>query len=151
MRIFIDADACPVKAETLKVAARYSLPVTLISNGGIRPSRDPMVSTMTVPAGADAADDKIVELAQKGDIAITADIPLAARLLEKYAVPISPKGKVFTQSDIGMALAVRQLNQDIREANQSQTFNAPFSARDRSSFLQALDKIIVQARNNKSG
>lgn len=144
MNLFIDADACPVKAEALKVAERYNIPVKIVSNGGMRPSRDPMVQVVTVAAGADEADDWIVEQAVKDDIVITADIPLAARILEKSAHPLGPSGKPFTQETIGMALAMRQLKQDVREATQTQTRNRSFSAKDRSSFLQALDKLIVQ-------
>ncbi|MEM1317946.1 MAG: YaiI/YqxD family protein [Pseudomonadota bacterium] len=146
MRIFIDADACPVKEETLKVAGRYELQTFIVSNGGMRPSRDPLVKVVVVPEGADAADDWIVEQAQAGDIAITADIPLAARLLEKQAQPLGPTGKPFTEQTIGMALAVREIKQHQREATQTQTRNAGFTPRDRSNFLQALDKLVQQTR-----
>ncbi|MEN0040594.1 MAG: YaiI/YqxD family protein [Pseudomonadota bacterium] len=146
MRIFIDADACPVKEETLKVAGRYGLQTFIVSNGGMRPSRDPLVKVVVVPEGADAADDWIVEQAQAGDIAITADIPLAARLLEKQAQPLGPTGKPFTEQTIGMALAVREIKQHQREATQTQTRNAGFTPRDRSNFLQALDKLVQQTR-----
>ena len=144
MNLFIDADACPVKAEALKVAERYSIPVKIVSNGGMRPSRDPMVQVITVAAGADEADDWIVDQAVEGDIVITADIPLAARILEKAAHPLGPSGIPFTQATIGMALAMRQLKQDVREATHIQTRNRSFSAKDRSDFLQSLDKLIVQ-------
>ncbi|MEP5727954.1 MAG: YaiI/YqxD family protein [Sulfitobacter sp.] len=147
--IFIDADACPVKSETLKVAERYRLPVKIVSNGGMRPSRDPMVETIVVAAGADAADDWIADNCSKDDIVITADIPLAARILEAQASPLGPTGKVFTEETIGMALAMRQLKQDLRESNQSQTYNRGFEARDRSNFLQALDRLVVQATNRR--
>ncbi len=149
MRIFIDADACPVKEETLKVAQRYQIPVSIVSNGGMRPSRDPLVSTVVVAAGADIADDWIVDEASDGDIVITADIPLASRILEKQAHPLGPTGRVFTEETIGMALAMRQLKQDVRESTQTQTRNRSFQARDRSNFLQALDRLIVQHRNRK--
>ncbi|MEL7230406.1 MAG: YaiI/YqxD family protein [Pseudomonadota bacterium] len=144
--IFIDADACPVKAETLKVAARYALHTFIVSNGGMRPSRDPLVTTITVPDGPDVADDWIAERATAGDIVVTADIPLAARVLENEAHALGPSGKLFTAETIGMALAMRQLKQDIREATQTQTRHAPFSARDRSNFLQAMDRLASQSR-----
>lgn len=144
--IYIDADACPVKAETMKVAERFGLHTFVVSNGGMRPSRDPLVTTVTVPEGADVADDWIAEHATAGDIVITADIPLAARVLEKNAHALGPSGRLFTSDTIGMALAVRQLKQDIREATQTQTRHAPFSARDRSQFLQALDRLASQSR-----
>ncbi|MEM1039455.1 MAG: YaiI/YqxD family protein [Pseudomonadota bacterium] len=144
LRIFIDADACPVKEETLKVAARYGVKTLIVSNGGMRPSRDPLVQVVTVPHGADAADDWIVEDAMAGDVVITADIPLAARILDKQAHAIGPTGKAFTPDTIGMALAMRDLKQQIRESTQSQTRNRSFENRDRSNFLQALDRIVAQ-------
>ena len=146
MNIYIDADACPVKAETLKVAERYGVHTFIVSNGGMRPSRDPLVSTITVPAGPDVADDWIAERVGAHDVVITQDIPLAARTLEAKAHAIGPSGKVFDADSIGMALAVRELNQHIREASQGQTHHRAFSDRDRSNFLQALDKIIVAAQ-----
>ena len=146
MIIYIDADACPVKDETLKVAERYDLPVFIVSNGGMRPSRNPRITNITVPKTPDAADDWIAERLQEKDIVVTQDIPLAARALEAHALPLGPSGKVFTEQTIGMALAVRELNQHIREANNTQTRHASFTARDRSSFLQALDRLIVSAQ-----
>ena len=142
MQIFIDADACPVKDETLKVAARYGVSVKIVSNGGMRPSRDPLIQTITVAAGADAADDWIVENAEQDDVVITADIPLAARVLDKEAHAIGPTGRPFTEETIGMALAMRELKQHLREATQTQTRNRSFQAKDRSNFLQELDKIV---------
>ena len=142
MQIFIDADACPVKEETLRVAARYGVAVKIVSNGGMRPSRDPMIQTITVAAGADAADDWIVDNAERDDVVITADIPLAARILDKAAHAIEPTGRAFTEETIGMALAMRELKQHLREATQTQTRNRSFEAKDRSNFLQELDKLI---------
>ena len=147
MRIFIDADACPVKDETLKVAERYQVPVSVVSNGGMRPSRNPLVDTVVVPAGPDIADDWIAEHAEMGDVVITADIPLAARILEKKAHPLGPTGRIFTEETIGMALAMRQLKQDLRESTQTQTRNRSFESKDRSNFLQALDRLVVKERN----
>lgn len=146
MEIYIDADACPVKAETLKVAARYGVHTFIVSNGGMRPSRDPLVSVITVTAGADVADDWIAGRASDGDIVITADIPLAARVLDANAYALGPSGKLFTAESIGMALAVRQLKQDIREATNTQTRHAAFSPRDRSQFLQVLDRLVSKAK-----
>jgi hypothetical protein len=149
MDIFIDADACPVKDETLKVASRYQLPVKIVSNGGMRPSRDPMIETVVVAAGADAADDWIAERCQSGDVVITADIPLAARILEAGGTPLGPTGKVFTEETIGMALAMRDLKQHLRESTNTQTYNRGFEAKDRSNFLQALDRLVVQQLNRQ--
>jgi len=143
MQIYIDADACPVKDETLRVAARYGVPVTLVSNGGIRPSRDPMVTTIVVPDGPDAADDRIVETLDAHDIVITNDIPLAGRVLEKGGLALRPDGREFTEQTIGMALAMRDVSQHIRESTQTQTRHKAFSPRDRSHFLQALDRMVV--------
>lgn len=140
-RIFVDGDACPVKAETLKVAARYGLPVVIVSNGGLRPSRDPTVRHVVVPKGADAADDWIAEEIGPGEIAVTADIPLAARLVAKGAHVLGPTGKPFTPDSIGMALAVRDLKQHLRETGEIAGRNAVFTREDRSRFLGELDRL----------
>src|ERR1700733_9902535 len=104
--IFVDGDACPVKAEVEKVATRHGLPVTIVSNGGLRPSANPLVCHVMVPDGPDIADDWIVEHIGAGDIAITADIPLAARCLEKGARVLGPNGKKVTADNVGMALGM---------------------------------------------
>lgn len=150
MRILVDADACPVKQEVVKVAQRYELETVIVSNGGLRPSRDPLIRHVTVGAGADAADDWIVQEAQAGDIVVTADIPLASRALEKSAYALGPTGKVFDDNTIGMALAMRDLKQRIRESTQSLTRNRTFSSTDRSTFLQSLDRLIAKANSTKS-
>ena len=110
----------------------------------MRPSRDPRIHNIIVSAGADVADDWIADEATKGDIVITADIPLAARILEKEAHPLGPTGKPFTEETIGMALAMRELKQHLRESTQSQTYNKSFDAKDRSNFLQVLDRMVSQ-------
>ncbi len=143
--IFVDADACPVKAEVIKVAERHGLVVTFVSNGGLRPSRDPMIRNVVVSKGADAADDWIVENARANDIVVTADIPLAARTVELGAHVIGPTGRPFTAATIGMAVAMRDLNQHLRETGESKGYNASFSPRDRSAFLSALDLAIRRA------
>ena len=137
--IHVDADACPVKDEAAKVAARHGLVVTFVSNGGLRPSRDPMVRNVVVAKGADAADDWIVENATANDIAVTADVPLAARLVEKGVHVVGPTGRPFTPQTIGMAVAMRDLKQHLRETGEIKGYNPGFSARDRSAFLSALD------------
>jgi uncharacterized protein YaiI (UPF0178 family) len=141
----VDADACPVKDEVLRVAERHGVRVTLVANRGLRPSRDPMVAHVLVPQGADAADDWIVEHAGAGDIVITSDIPLAGRALKQGATVLGPTGRPFTESSIGMALAMRELNQHLRETGESRGLNAGFTAKDRSMFLQALDEAVVKA------
>lgn len=143
--ILVDADACPVKDEVLRVADRHGLHVTFVSNGGLRPSRDPMVRHVVVGQGADAADDWIVENARANDIAVTADIPLAARLVEAGVHTIGPTGKPFTPETIGMAVAMRDLGRHLRETGESKGYNAVFAPRDRSAFLSALDQAIRRA------
>ncbi len=145
-QIYVDADACPVKDEVLRVAGRHGVVVIFVANRGLRPSRDPMVKNVMVPQGADAADDWIVEHVAAGDIVVTADIPLADRALEKGAVAMGPTGKRFTPDSIGMALAMRELNQHLRETGESRGLNAAFTARDRSGFLQALDEVVARGR-----
>jgi len=140
--IFIDGDACPVKAEVEKVATRHGLEVTIVSNGGLRPSANPLICHVMVPDGPDAADDWIVEHIGSNDIAITADIPLASRCLEKGARVIGPNGKPFTDANVGMALGMRELSRHLREVTGGQTHHAGFSKQDRSRFLGELENCI---------
>ncbi|KFB10235.1 YaiI/YqxD family protein [Nitratireductor basaltis] len=140
--IYVDADACPVKAEAVKVGERHEMLVVFVSNGGLRPSRDPLVRHVVVPGTPDAADDWIVEEANANDIAITADVPLAARLVEKGLHVLGPTGRPFTPETIGMAVAMRDLKQDLRESGAIKGYNPGFTARDRSAFLQALDRTV---------
>jgi uncharacterized protein YaiI (UPF0178 family) len=149
MQIYVDGDACPVKAEVEKVAARHGLAVTIVSNGGLRPSANPLLRHVTVAEGADAADDWIVEQIAAGDIAITADIPLAARCLDKGAKVLGPTGKPFTQEGIGMALGMRELSRHLRESSGGQTYNAAFGKRDRSRFLGELENCIQALKRGK--
>jgi uncharacterized protein YaiI (UPF0178 family) len=159
--IYVDADACPVKDEVLRVAGRHGVKVTFVANFGLRPSRDPMVVNVMVPQGPipshqplaqanrpvpGAADDWIVAHAGAGDIVVTADIPLAGRALAQGATVLGPTGKPFTEAAIGMALAMRELNQHLRETGESRGLNAGFSSRDRQRFLQALDEAVARGR-----
>ncbi|QKV17773.1 YaiI/YqxD family protein [Oricola thermophila] len=143
--IFVDADACPVKDEIVRVAERHGLVVTFVSNGGLRPSRDPMVRNVVVPKSADAADDWIAEHAEAGDIVVTQDIPLAARCVEKGVHVIGNTGRVHTPESIGMAVAMRDFKQHLRETGEDRGFNRAFSRADRSTFLQALDGFCRRA------
>lgn len=143
--IYVDADACPVKDEVLRVAERHGVAVTLVSNGGLRPSRDPMVRHVVVAKGADAADDWIVENARPGDIVVTADVPLAARAVALGAHALGPTGRPFTPDTIGMAVAMRDLKQHLRETGEIRGYNPGFSAKDRSAFLSALDQAVRRA------
>ena len=144
VRIFVDADACPVKDEVLKVAARFDLEVFLVSNQWLRMPVGPKVTKQVVPEGPDAADDWIAENVTAADVAITSDIPLASRVLNVGAVALGPTGKTFTADNIGMALAMRDLKAELRETGVDRGFNASFSQRDRSQFLNTIDRIIVQ-------
>lgn len=144
--IYIDADACPVKDEAVRVAMRHRLVITFVANQGSRPTRDPMIRYVYVPYGPDAADDWIVEQVAANDIVVTADIPLASRALELGAQVLGPTGKRFTTDSIGMALAMRDLKQHLRETGESRGLNPAFSGRDRSQFLAALDEAVTRAK-----
>ena len=144
--IYVDADACPVKEEIIRVADRHGLVVTLVSNGGLRPSRDPMIRHVVVPKSADAADDWIAEGGKEGDIVVTQDIPLAARCVEKGALVLGNSGREHTPETIGMAVAMRDLKQHLRETGEDRGYNRAFSREDRSVFLQALDRICRRSK-----
>ncbi len=144
--IYVDADACPVKAEVYKVAARHGLRVHVVSNGGVAVPRDPAIALVVVGAELDAADDWIAERAGPGDIVVTADIPLVSRCVKAGAAAIAPNGRAFTEESIGMTLATRNLMTDLREAGQVTGGPKPFSARDRSAFLSALHEAIVRLK-----
>jgi uncharacterized protein len=144
--IFVDADACPVKPEILKVAERYGLEVTFVANSGLRPSRDPMVKNVIVSGAFDAADDWIAERSGPGDVVVTADVPLAVRCVASGALVTGPTGRVFDETNIGMASAMRDLGQHLRETGESKGYNAAFSPRDRSAFLSTLDRLCRRAK-----
>jgi uncharacterized protein len=139
VEIYIDADACPVKDETIRVAARHGLKTWMVSDGGIRPSQNPLVQIVVVAQGADAADDWIADHIQQTDICVTSDIPLAARCLENGAYALKPNGEAFTESGIGMALANRELMQSLRETGEITGGPRPFNKSDRSAFLDRLE------------
>ncbi|MCB1494882.1 MAG: YaiI/YqxD family protein [Bauldia sp.] len=145
-RILIDADACPVKDESLRVARRYHLPVIIVSNGGLRPSRDPMVRHVVVPREPDAADDWIAGNAAARDIVVTADVLLAARCVGKAVTVIGPDGRPFTPASIGMAVAMRNLKQQLRETGEIAGYNRGFTKADRSRFLGELDRLARRAK-----
>ena len=142
LAIYIDADACPVKPEVYRVAARYGLHVTVVANTPMRVPDSDGVELVVVDDQFDAADDWIVEQVTTGDIVVSADIPLAARCLEKGARVLDPRGSVFTQDSIGEALAGRELLSQLREMGTLTGGPAPFEKRDRSRFLQQLDQTI---------
>jgi uncharacterized protein len=140
--IYVDADSCPVKQEVYRVAARYRLNVTLVSNSRMKIPDNVSARLVMVDGGLDAADDWITEHATDRDIVVTADIPLASRCLKKEARVIGPKGHVFTEESIGDALATRELMNHLRDMGEVQSFQAPFEKRDRSRFLHKLDEVI---------
>ncbi|WP_406855783.1 YaiI/YqxD family protein [Alsobacter sp. KACC 23698] len=144
--IYVDADACPVKAEVYRVAERHRLRVIVVANSFMQIPRDPMIERVVVPAGPDAADDWIAERAVRGAVVITADIPLASRCIKSGADVIGPTGKPFTPDSIGMALASRNLMEELRSAGETTGGPRPFSPRDRSAFLSALDLAIVRLK-----
>ncbi len=146
VEIYIDADGCPVKDETLRVAARHGLKTYLVSDGGIRPSQNPLVEIVVVAPGADAADDWIAEHVRAADICITNDIPLAARCLERGALAIKPNGEPFTEDGIGMALAKREILQGLRDAGEITGGPRPFDKSDRSRFLNRLETTVQAAK-----
>ena len=146
LHIYIDADACPVKEEALKVAARHGLAITYVANSWMRLPEGERVERVIVTDGPDAADDWIAERAGKGDIVVTQDIPLASRVLKNGAKAIGNTGKPFTEASIGMALAMRELSQHLRETGESRGFNAAFTRQDRSRFLEALEHAVQAAK-----
>ncbi|WP_421578577.1 YaiI/YqxD family protein [Shinella sp. M31] len=149
--LYVDADACPVKPEILKVAERHALPVTFVANSGLRPSRDPMVKNVIVSGAFDAADNWIADNVIEGDIVVTADVPLAVRCVAKGAHVTGPTGRLFDQANIGMASAMRDLGAHLRETGESKGYNAAFSPRDRSAFLETLDRLCRRAKSARAG
>lgn len=140
--ILIDADACPVKDETYKVALRHQVPVTLVSNSFLRVPAHPLIKHVTVSDSFDAADDHVVELAHAASVVVTADILLAERALHKGAIVLGPTGKPFTENSIGGAIATRAIMADLRAGGDQVGGAAPFSKADRSRFLSALDEAL---------
>jgi uncharacterized protein len=164
--IYVDADACPVKHEIYRVAARHGIKVIVVSNSPIAVPRDPLIERVVVAAGMDEADNWIAEQVAgnagaglpsenaspaknrtvSGDIVITADIPLASRCVKAGAAAIAPTGRAFTEESIGMTLATRNLMDSLRSAGEITSGPKSFSPRDRSSFLSALDQAIVRLK-----
>src|SRR3954465_12690590 len=149
MDIYVDGDACPVKDEVYRVAARYGLKVFVVSNQAIFVPNRPGIERVVVRGGLDVADDWIAEHIQADDIAITADIPLADRCLAKGARVIGPKGHAFTESSIGDALATRELLDTLRQSGFAGGGPAPFAPKDRSRFLSKLDETIQSIRRRR--
>lgn len=146
--LYIDADACPVRDEVLRVAERRDLPVQIVSNGSrpIRPPAWPRAQIVIVPAAPDAADDWIAERIGPADVCVTSDIPLAARCIAKGARALAPDGHVWTADNIGGALAGRDLSRHLRELGLSAGGGRTLTRSDRSAFLSALDTLITAAQ-----
>ncbi|MGE5146289.1 MAG: YaiI/YqxD family protein [Candidatus Eiseniibacteriota bacterium] len=147
--IYVDADACPVKNEIYRVAARHGSKVFVVTNSFINVPRDESVERVVVSDGFDAADDWIAGRAGPGDIVVTADIPLASRCVKGGAVVLAPTGKLFTEDSIGMALATRNLMADLRAAGEITGGPKPFAQRDRSAFLSALHEAIERLKRGR--
>jgi uncharacterized protein YaiI (UPF0178 family) len=145
IKIYVDGDGCPVKNEVFRVALRYKLKVYVVANSSMRIPEEELFEFVLVEKQFDAADHWIVEHVRENDIAISNDIPLAARCLEKGARTLTPTGRVFTEESIGSALATRELMAHLRELGNITGGPAPFEKRDRSRFLERLDYVIQAA------
>ena len=150
IKIYIDADACPVKEETYKVAIRYGLHTVVVSNSFMQIPSSPLISRIIVTAGPDVGDDWIAQHIVAGDVVVTSDIPLAARVLAKEAHAIAPYGRAFTEDSIGLALAQRSIMEHIRSTGETTGGPPPFSSANRSRFLQALDQTIARERRKRA-
>jgi uncharacterized protein len=147
--IYVDADACPVKNEIYRVAERHGLKTFVVSNSFIAVPRTELIERVVVGSGPDAADDWIAERATTGDIVITSDVPLAGRCVKAGAQVLGPSGRAFTEDSIGMALATRNLLDDLRSAGEITRGPKPFSSADRSRFLDALHRTIVRLQRER--
>ena len=148
VKIYVDADACPVKNEVERIATRHNLETYLVCDGGIRPPLDSLIKVVVVNQGPDAADDWIADHIRRTDICVTNDIPLAGRCLKEGAFAIKPNGNTYTNDNIGMALATRKIMEGIRETGQINFGPPPFSKADRSKFLDQMEVIVQKARKS---
>ena len=148
VKIYVDADGCPVKNEVERIATRHQLETYLVCDGGIRPPLNPLIQLVVVNQGADAADDWIAEHIERADICVTGDIPLADRCLKEGAFAIRPNGDIYTNDSIGMALATREIMQGLRETGEMTGGPPPFSKSDRSKFLDRMEMIVQKARRS---
>ncbi len=145
--VYVDADACPVRAEAERIAIRHGAALKLVTNGGLRPVEHPLVQVVYVDQGADAADRWIAERAGPGDVVVTADMPLAARAVDAGAQVLRPDGSALTAANIGNALAMRDLMTDLRAADPfRQGSGRAFGRADRARFAQTLDRMLQRAR-----
>ena len=146
VKIYVDADACPVKGEVERIALRHKIETFFVCNGGLRPPRNSLVKLVIVNQESNAADDWIVEHIEKTDICITNDIPLAKNCLEKGAVAIRPNGNIYTEDNIGMAVATREIMEKLRESGKTLDGPPPFSRHDRSKFLDKMNIIVEKSK-----
>ncbi len=144
--IYVDADACPVKDEVMRVATRHRLRVYMVSNSYMRLADNPLINRVVVPEGPDVADDWIADHIKTGDIATTSDIPLASRCIKKGAQVLGPTGKPFSEDSIGMAVAMRDLMSHLRDTGEIKGGGPAFSKQDRSRFLSALENAVQTAK-----
>ncbi|MBN9668940.1 YaiI/YqxD family protein [Roseibium aggregatum] len=144
--LFVDADACPVKDEAVRVGERHKVPIKIVSNSWMRLPESDLIERVVVPEGPDEADNWIAERAQKGDVVITADVPLAARCVKAGALVLSPTGKPFREDAIGMRLAMRDLNTHLREIGEIRESGPAFTKADRSRFLNQLETTMRAAK-----
>lgn len=142
LEIYVDADACPVKSEVLRVAERHQMVVHMVSNQWMRIGNYPRINRVVVPSEPDAADDWIAEHIGAGDIAVTADILLAGRCVKAGADVLGPTGRVFAEDNIGMAIATRDLKAHLREIEEIKDHAPAFTKQDRSRFLDTLENIV---------
>lgn len=147
--VFVDADACPVKEEAMRVAGRHQIMLHMVSNSWMRLPESPLINRVVVSEGFDAADDWIAENIKKGDIAITSDIPLAARCIEKGARVLKPNGELFSEDGIGMAVAMRDLMAHLRDTGEVSGHNPSFTKQDRSRFLNAMEAQVQAAKRHR--
>lgn len=145
-RIFIDADACPVKDEIYRVAGRHKLMTYVVSNSWLRIPQSSLIEQVVVDSGFDAADNWIADNTAEKDVVITSDIPLADRCLKNKAIVLGPSGKAFTEQSIGMSLAMRDLNTHLRDTGEISGYNASFTKKDRSNFLNVLENTLQKLR-----
>ena len=146
MTIYVDADACPVKAEVIRVGERHQVEMLFVCDGGIRRPNSQWAKLVIVDQGADAADDWIAEKIGKGDVCVTSDIPLADRCLRAGGLAIDPRGKAFTRDNIGSVLATRDLMTDLRSAGMQTGGARPFDQKDRSAFLNGMETVMQAAK-----
>ncbi len=149
MKIYVDADACPVKDAVVRVAERHNAKLYFVSNSWMKLPNSAVIERVVVPEGPDVADDWIAERAVIGDIVVTADIPLAARCVKAGAKVVAHDGKPFSEDSIGMTLAMRDLMTDLRETGGMQTHNAEYTPRDRSRFLDTMERLVQDIKHGR--